>query len=172
MRKLIIQDAEIMKLAVQDEIHRSEDARYDHRLHGILLACEGLSSYDISDLLGDSPRTVQYWINRFEEIGFSGLREGERAGRPPRVDDELLQRIGQDLRKSPRDFKYSQTLWDGKLLSYHLERAYKVQLGVRQSQRLFTTLEFRRRKPRPVIAHADKEAQEAFKKTAKTHRSR
>jgi transposase len=30
---------------------------------------------------------------------------------------------------------------------------------------LFHQLEFRLRKPRPVIARADKEAQEAFKKT-------
>lgn len=172
MRKLIIQDAGIMKLAVQDEIRRSEDARYDHRLHGILLACEGLSGYEIADLLGDSPRTVEYWINRFEENGFSGLREGERTGRPPRINDEVLQQIGKDLRRSPRDFKYSQTLWDGKLLSYHLGHTYNVELGVRQSQRLFTTLEFRRRKPRPVIAHADKEAQDDFKKTTKTRRSR
>ena len=35
MRKLQIKDAEIMQLALQDEIMRSEDSRYDHRLHGI-----------------------------------------------------------------------------------------------------------------------------------------
>lgn len=41
MRKLQIEDAEIMRLAVQDEILRSEESRYDHRLHGILLFCSG-----------------------------------------------------------------------------------------------------------------------------------
>lgn len=172
MRKLIIQDADIMKLAIQNEISRSEDARYDHRLHGVLLACEGLSSYDISNLLGDSARAVEYWINRFEKSGFAGLREGEKTGRPPKVDEELLYHLGKDLRKSPRDFKYTQTLWDGKLLSYHLDQTYNIELGVRQSQRLFTTLGFRRRKPRPVIAHADKTAQDDFKKTTKKRRSR
>ena len=36
MRKLKIQDAEVMKVALQQEIVRSEEARYDHRLHGVL----------------------------------------------------------------------------------------------------------------------------------------
>jgi len=41
MRKLIIQDAEVMKLAVLDEINRSEESRYDHRLQEILLTLNG-----------------------------------------------------------------------------------------------------------------------------------
>lgn len=172
MRKLIIQDAEIMKLAVQDEINRSEEARYDHRLHGILLACEGMSSYEIGDLFGQDPRTVQYWINRFEKSGFAGLQEGERTGRPRKIGDELMEQLGLDLRRSPRDFKYTQTMWDGRLLSYHLSKRYDIDIGVRQCQRLFTTLGFRQRKPRPVIAQADREAQESFKKTTKARRKK
>ena len=44
-------------------------------------------------------------------------------------------------------------------------KSYKIQLGVRQCQRLFRSMGFRRRKPRPLIAPADPEAQRAFKKT-------
>jgi transposase len=32
--------------------------------------------------LGQSPRTVQYWVRRFNEGGFDALREGEHLGRP------------------------------------------------------------------------------------------
>jgi hypothetical protein len=46
MRKLAIADAEIMQFALQQEIFRSEEARYDHRLHGVLLVTHGLSCYD------------------------------------------------------------------------------------------------------------------------------
>ncbi|TRZ49465.1 winged helix-turn-helix domain-containing protein [bacterium] len=56
-------------------------------------------------------------------------------------------------------------LWDGKLLSHHLSEKYDVSLGVRQCQRLFTHLGFRRRKPRPVIAKSDSEAKAIYKKT-------
>ena len=165
MRRLEIVDREVMEIALQNEIHRSEEARYDHRLHGVLLACRGMSAYEIGELLGHNPTTIQRWIRSFETRGFSGLEDRERQGRPKRLSVEQLHGIDGDLRKSPREFGYTQNLWDGKLLSHHVAQRDKVILGVRQCQRLFHQLKFRLRKPRPVIARADEEAQEAFKKT-------
>jgi transposase len=165
MRKLIIEDAEIMKLALRQEIQRSDESRYDHRLHGILLVCAGQSCRTVAELLGHSPRTIEYWVNRFERSGFAGLEGGERPGRPTRLDEATCAKVGEDLRRSPREVGYSQNLWDGKLLSHHLARTYGVHLGVRRCQRLFHDWGFRRRKPRPVIAKADPVAQQAYKKT-------
>ena len=165
MRRLEINDAEIMRVAIQQEILRSEESRYDHRLHGVLLVCSGKSSYEVATLFGHSPRTVEYWVQRFERNGFAGLEEHERPGRPAALDASTLERAGNDLRRDPQDLGYTQNLWDGKLLSHHLAAAYEIHLGVRQCQRLFTRLGFRRRKPRPLIAQADPEAQRAYKKT-------
>jgi len=83
---------------------------------------------------------------------------------------ELREKLERDLRLHPRDLGYEQNLWDGKLLSHHLRQRYATELGVRQCQRLFRSLGFRRRKPRPVIAQADPEAQRAFKKTRRAGR--
>lgn len=166
MRKLAIQDAEIMKVAIQQEIVRSEESRYDHRLHGVLLVCAGKSCYEVAELFGHSPRTIEYWVERFEQSGFAGLEDRERKGRPAALDEGTIRKINDDLRRLPRDLGYDQNLWDGKLLSHHLAAGYNLQLGVRQCQRLFRKLGFRRRKPRPVIAQADPEAQRAYKKTA------
>ena len=157
-----------MKVAIQQEILRSEEARYDHRLHGVLLVSHGLDCYTVAECLGQNATTVQRWVHRFESVGFAGLREGERPGRPGRLSDGDLAAIGEDLRKNPRQLGYGQNLWDGKLLSHHLQRAYGIGLGVRQCQRLFGQLGFRRRKPRPVIAKADPARQAAFKKTRAT----
>jgi transposase len=145
MRKLEIKDAEIIRLAVQNEILRSEESRYDHRLHGILLVCSGFSCSEVAELFGRSRRTIQYWVRRFEQSGFAGLEEIPRSGRPP---------VG-----------YTQNLWDGKLLSHHLAQIYGVELKLRQCQRMFHQLGFRRRKPRPLIAKADPHAQRNYKKT-------
>ena len=165
MRRLEIADVEVMRLAVQQEITRSEDSRYDHRLHGILLVSHGLSCYHVADWLGEDPRTVQRWVRRFERQGFAGLQEGERSGRPHRLTEKQLAAVERDLRRSPRTRGYSQNLWDGKLLSHHLAKTYGVALGHRQCQRLFHHFGFRLRKPRSVIAHADPEAQARYKKT-------
>lgn len=168
MRRLEISEREFMSVALQDEIVRSEEARYDHRLHGVLLVCSGLSCYQVAELLGHSPRTIESWVTRFEGKGFAGLQEGERPGRPCALKALEFEKLAGDLRRSPRVFGYAQGLWDGKLLSHHLAERFGVHLGVRQCQRLFRRLGFRRRKPRPVIAQADPQAQKRYKKTPPT----
>ena len=165
MKRLTISEPEAIILGIQDEMRRSPEARYDHRLHGILLVAQGMSCRRVGYLLGDSPRTVQYWVHRFESEGFAGLVDVDRSGRPTRLSDAQLDEIGVALRKSPSDVGLGANLWDGKLLSSYIAQKYNVELGVRQSQRLFRQLGFRFRKPRPVIACADPERQAAHKKT-------
>ncbi len=172
MRKLEIADADTMRIAVRQEILRTEESRYQHRLHGILLVCRGTSCREVAELFGHSPRTVQYWVRRFEADGFAGLQETPRPGRPPGLDARLRRSLGRDLRRPPRDLGYPQTLWDGKLLSHHLAERFAVRLGVRQCQRLFGELGFRRRKPRPLLAGGDPAAQAAYKKTPAARRPR
>jgi hypothetical protein len=40
MRKLVTADADVMRLAIQEEIARSDEWRYNHQLHGLLLVSE------------------------------------------------------------------------------------------------------------------------------------
>ena len=165
MRPLQIDDARTMILGLQDEIRRSEESRYDHRLHGVLLVAQGATCPDVGRLLGDAPRTVEYWVRRFEAKGFAGLTEGQRSGRPRRLSAAQLREVDQALRQTPRDFGLTGTLWDGKTLSVWLAQRFQVRLQVRQCQRLFRQRGFRLRKPRPLIAHADPALQKAHKKT-------
>ena len=165
MRRLEIKDAEIMMMGIRNEIMRSAEARYNHRLHGLLLVCEGYSCYDVGNMLGHAPKTIENWVNHFEIKGFAGLHDEKRPGRSPRLNKSELHSVGQDLRKESRVFGYTQNFWDGKLLSYHLAHVYGIDLGVRQCQRLFHKLKFRRRKPRGIIAGGDPVAKGDFKKT-------
>jgi len=172
MRKLRISDVEIMRLAVQQEIARSEESRYDHRLHGILLVSHGLTCYQVGEWLGQDPRTIQRWVKRFETHGFSGLQEGERCGRPRKLTETQWEAVDGELRRPPRTLGYAPNLWDGKLLAHHLAKVHGVDLGVRQCQRMFRDMGFRLRKPRPVIAKSDPLAQAAYKKTTPTRSRR
>lgn len=87
MKPLRIADARSMRITVQQEISRSVESRYDHRLHGVLLVCQGHSCSAVGEWLGEPPTTIQRWVHRFEAGGLSGLREGEREGRPRRLAD-------------------------------------------------------------------------------------
>ena len=160
-----IPDAQMVILGLQDEIRRSHDARYDHRLHAILLVAQGLSASKVAQLLGDAPRTVAYWVSQFNEIGLAGLVEAERPGRPPRLSEEQLDEIDYVLRRRPSECGLTGNMWDGKTLSAFIVQTWDIELGVRQCQRIFRQLGFRLRKPRPKIASSDPELQEREKKT-------
>jgi hypothetical protein len=75
LRKLLISDATSV-LSLQQEIQRSQESRYDHRLHGVLIA-QGMTCPEVARLLGDAPRSVQNWVHRLDQRGL-----GERSGRP------------------------------------------------------------------------------------------
>lgn len=172
MKRLQIRDAAVMQIAIQQEIARSEEARYDHRLHGVLLVASGESCIEVGRTFGENARTIQRWVKRFEQRGFDGLRDGERTGRPRALDARQWERLAAELRRSPRDFGHEQNLWDGKVLGLHLKQRYGVTLGVRQCQRIFRQMGFRLRKPRPQVAQSDPVAVADTKKTAPAGKAR
>jgi transposase len=128
------------------------------------MVAQDISCRQVAQLLGDSPRTVAYWVKRFEAEGLSGLADADRPGRPSKLNEEQIQSIERALRSHPSEYGLAGNLWDGKLLSHFIDRQFGLQLGVRQCQRLFRRLGFRFRKPRPLIAKADPQAQQDFKK--------
>ena len=167
MRPLRIADSPAIILGLQDEIRRSDESRYDHRLHGVLLVAQGMTCPEVARRLGDAPRSVEYWVGQFEKEGLAGLLEGERPGRPRRLSEKQMQAVDRVLRRPPQEVGFSGNIWDGKTLSAWLEQKYHLRLGVRQCQRIFRQLGFRLRKPRPALAHADPQLQRVHKKNFK-----
>src|SRR5713226_4378784 len=130
MRALTIADSATMILGLQDEIRRSEESRYDHRLHGVLLVAQGMTCPEVAKLLGDAPRSVEYWVRGFEKNGLAGLREGERSGRPRRLDEKQLREINLALRQMPGEVGLGGgNLWDGKTLAAWIAKEYEIDLG-------------------------------------------
>jgi transposase len=168
MRPLQIANSAAIILGLQDEIRRSEESRYDHRLHGVLLVAQGMTCPEVAHLLGDASRSVESWVGRFEKQGLAGLLEGERSGRRRRLSEKQMAAVDRILRRSPREAGLSGNLWDGKTLSRWIEQNYQLTLGVRQCQRIFRQLGYRLRKPRPALAHANPALQKAHKKNSKS----
>ena len=83
MKALPISYPESMIPALHDEIRRYEQSRYGHLLHGVLRVARGMTFPQAAAVLGDAPRTVEYWVRRFETDGFVGLADGERPRGDP-----------------------------------------------------------------------------------------
>jgi len=131
---LRIADSANVVLGLQDEIRRSEESRYDHRLHGVLLVAQGLTCPEVAGLLGDAPaRSNTGWGVSGE--GLAGLQEGDvRSATPFEPEQwESGYRSSQGAERG-RDERH---LWDGKTLAAWIERQHGARLGVASARDSF-----------------------------------
>lgn len=164
MRPLGTSDAPNIVRVLHDEIRRSPQSRYGHRLHAALLVAQGMTAPQVGQLLGDSPRAVEYWVHRMQERGLAGLVDAVKPGRPKRLTHAQLKKIGVVLRHSPQQRGLNAARWDGRALAAFIALRWNVQLGVRQCQRLLREHQFRLPKRRPMLAGAGAELKSAHKK--------
>ena len=75
IKSSVLPNPERKLLLLQDEIARSNESLYDHRLHAVLLVLRGLKIDQVAYLLGHSPRSIECWMKSFETYGFTGLTE-------------------------------------------------------------------------------------------------
>jgi len=175
MKRLVIKDKEGIKKTIQDYFAGNEEARFIHRLHGVLLFSEkeDESCDSIGALFGNSPRTVSNWIKRINDTGdIESLRSKKQPGRPPRLSEEQRQELKQVIQEAPEKHGITSNVWDGKSLSAYIERRYSIVMKTRTCQRLFHQLGFKLKRARPVVARGNEEKKAESKKTSRENSKR
>jgi putative transposase len=145
---------------------RSEgNARMRIRLLSVVLAKQGRTSVEIAQTLDAGRRSVQTWIQRYNQEGIDGLAHRPGQGRPWRLSlaqrERLCVRLDDGVREDDgvctlrgKDFQRILQQEFGQL--YHLNGVYK----------LLHRLGYSCLMPRPQHRQADPLAQEAFKKNS------
>jgi transposase len=121
---------------IRNEFRRSDEARYIHRLHGVLLVLLGLSTAKAGELLGDPQRTVAHWVGQFKAHGLDGLRDAEKSGRPGALTKEQRAAVAKTLTKLPKESGFEADSWTNALLLSLLKKRYGITLSIRQCSRL------------------------------------
>ena len=170
MQRLELNSANEIRGMILSYFNKNEEARFIHRLDGLLLKIENqeVSCDRIANLFGQSPRSVSNWIKKVNEAGtIEVLRDVKRPGRNKRLSKSNLEEIKEVLQKAPELSGVTANIWDGKSLSYYIQQVYSIELGVRQCQRLFHELGFSLKKARPTVYKSDPVKKEVSKKTSR-----
>jgi transposase len=125
---------------IRKEFRRSQEARYIHRLHGVLLVLLGFSTVKAGKVLGDPQRTVAHWVIQFRERGLDGLKDADKSGRPAIVNEVQQKALAVALTKPPREAGLNADSWTGQIISSFLYKHYKIKLSPRQCSRLLLAL--------------------------------
>jgi len=121
---------------IRAQLRASPQVRRLHRLHAVLLVAGGLSCRKAARLLGDSPRSVEYWAHRYMSDNDNGLKDKKHTGRRPRLTPAQLAQLRAVLAGSVTDEPAPPGGWDGKSARAYIARRWGVRLGLRRVQSL------------------------------------
>lgn len=153
---------------LQELFRREKDARLARRIWIVWQARAGLTEPQITAGIGLARRTVQTWVQRYNEEGLAGLRDRVGRGRQPILSSEQQQAVAQRLEAGPQAGDVCS------LRGLDFQRFIQDQFGKRMSLSavydLLHELGYEWLVPRSKHRKSDPEAIAAFKKSSRrTH---
>lgn len=92
----------------------------------IRLAAMGYNNCEIQEITGINEKNVRFWIRRFNEEGFDGLKRKTSDVRRGKLTKEQIHVLKNHIRKSPEEFGYNAIGWTAKLVWKHIEKMFGV----------------------------------------------
>ena len=145
------------------EKHAKQKVRY----HAMVLMHEINNCTEVAHIVKKSSRSIQIWVNDFNEKGLEGIRVHSPPERPSSLSPSQLEELKRDLLTSPRKLGYDFSNWEGKSLRHHIKQKFAVEFKIRRCQYLLHEFDFTLQRPRYAFPKADSEKKEQFKKDFK-----
>lgn len=98
--------------------------RVAQRLHGVVLSLQGHTVSQIAHVLQVHRSTVPLWIDHFNRHGEEGLWEGDRPGRPPRLDSQQRETLCDILDSGPVAYGLDTGIWTSPLIRQVLREEF------------------------------------------------
>lgn len=159
-RKPLIPNLENASLAELEIASGAAPYREGHdRIMAIRALAVGIPIAQVALVHFVTPRTINNWINRFNERGIDGLIDHQRSGRPPAIPPAKAHQYS-ELIRHPQ--KVGVTHWTGKKFHGFLRNELNVEVGYRTVIRWLHDHNFRLKVPQPWPDRQDEALRKAF----------
>jgi len=129
------------------------------RLLAIRALISGQTVEFVADFVNVSTRTINNWINRWNEGGVTALADKPKSGRPPAISEKYRAKILQ-LVDNPQEA--GQTHWTAVKLHGFIKKQESIELGYSTLTRWLHNQRYALKVPRPWPVGQDEEAREKF----------
>ena len=147
--------------ALLQEIRKTKNGRYQHRLRTILLAKRGISSKAIRDELMISSATYCKWLKNYNEYGKDILKE-HKSGRKnanPKYEEKIFKEVFEKL-------DLMEEYWSIPKMRKLVLELHKVDVPEETMRMRIKRAGYSYKSNRPSPYKGDKELQDNFKKMA------
>jgi len=140
MKALTLDHPGLTRKALLRLADRTPGAWIGIRIAVLLLILTGWKSSHAAELFGLTRWTVVKWIQRANMEGAEAVLDRQRVGRPPRINREVMGKLGEVLANSPRKVGIPSDRWDGNALVTYLKKTFHTEIHIRHAQRIIKRL--------------------------------
>jgi transposase len=151
-------------LRLRREAERDGAYRVAKRLQAVILNAEGRTSGELAGILKAPRSKVSEWLWRYQAYGVEGLLEGYRSGRPGRLSEPQLQRLGDLLDSGPVAYGLDSGVWTSPMISWVIQAEFGVAYHPGHVRKLLHGLGFSVQRPRRLLARADASEQDRWRR--------
>ena len=151
--------------AAEKEFNKIKDGKLATQLRAIM-AFEENTAEEIAKIFKVSVRTIFRWIQKFSHHGIDGLMDQPKGHYQPKLTEAQKQIIKTWIIHGANATGES-VHWTLEKLTYEISTQFGVALTTTGLWKILKKMNLTLKKPRPVHHHADKKAQDAFKKNSR-----
>ena len=146
----------------EEELEKIKDSKLSIQLKAIIAAAEHPVE-NVANVLKVSARSIFRWITKFKEGSVEALRDRPKGHLRSKLTEEYKKEIEQWI-VSGKNAKGEAVHWTLKGLRKEVEKEFGIHIGITPLWKHLKKMDLVLKKPRPIHAKAERNAQEAFKK--------
>ena len=127
------------------------------RIRSVLMNHGERTSSEIAKALGASRSRVSEWLRTYASQGVEGLLEGQRSGRPSRLEDLQKILLCDIIDSGPVAYGLVSGIWTCKLICQVIEEEFNVTYHPGHVWKLLQDFGFSVQSPKRLLAKADAE---------------
>jgi transposase len=129
--------------------------RVAQRLHGIILSLERRTTTEIARVLKVHRSSVPLWIGSWNHYGEEGLWEGQRTGRPCRLDSHDREHLCDILDSGPLAYGLETGIWTSPLVCQIIQEEFRLDYHPGHVRKLLKQLGYSVQRPTTRLVQAD-----------------
>lgn len=145
-----------------ERAQKSNDLRTWKRARAVLSYVEGRLTTEIGPELQVDPSTVARWVTAYAQRGVPALSPIKSAGPAPRLTEQQLEQLGQQIEQGPVAAGFDCGVWTGRLVAELIRRHFGVEYNWKYIPELLHKLGFSVQRPRKRLSRANLQAQELW----------
>jgi transposase len=159
---LITRDERDMLEQERELARRNGDLDLFLKTSCILRVSEGHFQKDVADMFGVPLRTLEWWIEKYRNLGIRELVKGPYPGKKPRLRLDQQDKLAQIIEAGPEKAGLDTGVWTATIVKSLVRAKFGVSYGLSQVRRILRKHRLSVQVPRRDPAKADPEKQKEW----------